>query len=69
MAWPRRPSGRENAQSQSARHHRATPTWRYVADRVDNSSRGADVIDVVVPLRMVLSTEGIACRPKYPRKR
>ena len=44
--------------------HRANATWRYVADRLDDAARGADVIDLVVPLRMVLSMEGIACRPK-----
>ena len=39
-------------------------TWRYVADRLDDAAHGADVIDLVMPLRMVLSMEGIACRPK-----
>ena len=40
--------------------HREKATWRYVADRLDDAARGADVIDLVVPLRMVLSMEGIA---------
>ncbi len=43
--------------------YRDRETWRYVADRLDAAAR-ADVIDVVVPLRMVLSMEGIACRPE-----
>jgi hypothetical protein len=33
-------------------------TWRYVA------ARGGDTADVAVPLRMVLSMEGVECRPK-----
>jgi hypothetical protein len=44
--------------------HRENATWRYVADRLDDAARGADVFDLVVPLRMVLSMEGITCRPK-----
>jgi hypothetical protein len=28
----------------------------------ESAARGADVIDLVVPLRMVLSMESIACR-------
>ena len=40
--------------------HREKSTWCYVADRLDDAARGADVIDLVVPLRMVLSMEGIA---------
>jgi hypothetical protein len=39
-------------------------TWRYVAVRLDEAGRGADALDVVVPLRMVLSTEGVACRTR-----
>jgi len=30
----------------------------------DAAARGADMIDLVVPPRMALSMEGIACRPK-----
>jgi hypothetical protein len=44
--------------------HRARDTWRYVATKLDEAARGAPVIDLIVPLRMVLSMEGIACRPK-----
>ena len=40
--------------------HRAKPTWRYVADRLDDAARDADVIDLVVPLRMAMTMEGIA---------
>jgi hypothetical protein len=31
---------------------------------LDEAARGGDIIDVVVPLRMVLEVEGVACRPK-----
>jgi hypothetical protein len=39
-------------------------TWRYVAVRLEEAARGADPVDVIVPLRLVLSMEGVACRPK-----
>jgi hypothetical protein len=42
----------------------ASGTWRYVSTKLNDAARGAPVIDVVVPLRMVLSMEGIACRPQ-----
>jgi hypothetical protein len=32
--------------------HREKSTWRYVADRLDDAARGADVIDLVMPLRI-----------------
>jgi hypothetical protein len=31
---------------------------------LDEAARGGDIMDVVVPLRMVLGMEGIACRPR-----
>ncbi len=40
--------------------HRASTTWRYVADRLDEAARGAELIDLVVPLRM-------GCRLKASR--
>jgi hypothetical protein len=36
-------------------------TWGHV---LEEAARGGDIIDVVVPLRMVLGMEGVACRPK-----
>jgi hypothetical protein len=39
-------------------------TWGHVAVMLDEAARGGDVMDVVVPLRMVLGMEGIASRPK-----
>jgi hypothetical protein len=39
-------------------------TWGHVAVMLDEAARGGDIVDVVVPLRMVLGLEGIACRPK-----
>jgi hypothetical protein len=44
--------------------HRDKATWRHVADRLDEAARGAELVDLVVPLRMVLSMEGIECRPR-----
>jgi hypothetical protein len=31
---------------------------------LDEAARGGDIADVVVPLRMVLGIEGVACRPQ-----
>jgi hypothetical protein len=31
---------------------------------LDEAARGGDIIDVMVPLRMVLGMEGVACRPE-----
>ena len=45
-------------------HFRDKETWRYVAARLDAAARGGDVLDVTVPLRMVLSLEGVECRPE-----
>jgi len=39
-------------------------TWRYVAARLDEAARGADPLDVVVPLRLAFAMEGVSCRPK-----
>jgi hypothetical protein len=39
-------------------------TWGHVAVMLDEAARGGDIMDVVVPLRMVLGMEGIACRPQ-----
>jgi hypothetical protein len=46
------------------KEYRDRETWRYVATKLNDAARGAPVIDVIVPLRMVLSMEGIACRPR-----
>jgi hypothetical protein len=39
-------------------------TWGHVGVMLDEAARGGDIMDVVVPLRMVLGMEGIASRPK-----
>jgi hypothetical protein len=39
-------------------------TWGHVAVMLDEAARGGGIMDVVVPLRMVLGMEGIACRPQ-----
>ena len=41
-------------------------TWGHLATMLDEAARGGDITDVVVYLRMVLSMEGIACRPVEP---
>ena len=38
-------------------------TWGHVAFMLDEAARGGDIMNVVVPLRMVLGIEGIASRP------
>lgn len=43
-------------------HCRRKTTWRYVADRLAAAAKGGDIADVVVPLRMALSMEGVECR-------
>jgi hypothetical protein len=35
-------------------------TWGHVAVMLDEAARGGDIMDVVMPLRMVLGMEGIA---------
>ena len=39
-------------------------TWGHVAVTLDEAARGGDIMDVVVPLRMVLGMEGVTCRPR-----
>jgi hypothetical protein len=39
-------------------------TWGHVAVMLDEAARGGDIMDVVVPLRMVLGLEGVQYRPK-----
>jgi hypothetical protein len=34
-------------------------TWQHVAARLNEAARGDDTIDVTVPLKMVLSMEGV----------
>jgi hypothetical protein len=43
---------------------RERPAWRHVAKQLDGATRGADTIDVMVPLMMVLSMEGVECQPQ-----
>ena len=38
--------------------------WRHVADELAKAAGGADTASVSVALRMVLSMEGVECRPK-----
>jgi hypothetical protein len=44
-------------------HCRTKDTWRYVAARLSDAAGGGDPIDVAIPLRMILSMEGVECRP------
>ncbi len=39
-------------------------TRGHVAVKLDEAARGGDIMDVVLPLRMVLGLEGIARRPR-----
>jgi hypothetical protein len=43
---------------------RAKSTWQHVAKCLDEAARGADTVDVAVALQIVLSMEGVECRPK-----
>jgi hypothetical protein len=43
--------------------HRNRSTWQHVAAELDKAAAGADVADVAVALRMVLSMEGVEYRP------
>ncbi len=43
---------------------RERSTWRHVADQLNQAAGGADTADVSIALRMVLSMEGVECRPK-----
>jgi hypothetical protein len=42
-------------------HFRSKRTWRYVADRLKEAAAGGNLIDITVPLRMVLTMEGVTC--------
>jgi hypothetical protein len=46
------------------RHFRTKPTWRYVAARLTEAAHSGDTVDVAVPLRLVLSMEGVECYPE-----
>jgi hypothetical protein len=43
---------------------REQPTWRHVAKHLAQAANGADPAHVSLALRMVLSMEGVECRPK-----
>jgi hypothetical protein len=43
---------------------RARPTWRHVAAQLNEAAAGADPADVSVAFRLVLSIEGVECRPQ-----
>jgi hypothetical protein len=42
---------------------REKSTWQYVAGRALDAANGGDGADLSIALRMVLSLEGISCRP------
>jgi hypothetical protein len=43
---------------------RKKSTWQHVAKCLAEAARGGDTVDVSVPLQIVLSMEGVECRPK-----
>jgi hypothetical protein len=44
--------------------HRTKSTWRHVEKQLNAAAVGeVDTIDVAVPLQMVLTMEGVECRP------
>jgi len=45
------------------RQTREKDTWRHIAAMLEKGARGGDTVDVAVPLQMVLSMEGVECRP------
>jgi hypothetical protein len=44
--------------------HREKATWQRVASCLAEAARGAATGDVAVALQMVLSMEGVECRPR-----
>jgi hypothetical protein len=44
---------------------REKSTWQYVAGQALDAASGADAADLSVAQRLVLSLEGIACRPRH----
>jgi len=47
--------------------HRERSTWQHVAACLDEAAHGADASDVTVPLKMVLSMEGVPYQLKARR--
>jgi len=43
---------------------RKKATWRHVASCLAEAGRSADTVEVAMTLQMVLSMEGVDCRPK-----
>ncbi len=46
------------------RHFRDKTIWRHVADELKAAELGGDTAEVSVALRIALSLEGVACRPR-----
>jgi hypothetical protein len=44
--------------------HRERSTWRHVAACLNEAAHGGDAINVTVPLKMVLSMEGVPYQAK-----
>ena len=45
-------------------HFGAMAAWPYIAARLEAAAHGGDTMDVAVPLRLVLSMEGVECHPE-----
>jgi hypothetical protein len=43
---------------------RQRSTWRHVAAQLNEAATGADPADLAIALRLVLSIEGVECRPQ-----
>jgi hypothetical protein len=43
---------------------RERPTWRYVAQQLAKAARGGNTAEVAFALRIMLSMEGVDCRPQ-----
>jgi hypothetical protein len=43
---------------------RAKSSWQHVASCLEEAAQGGDTVDVAIALQMVLSMEGVECRPK-----